>query len=435
MRATDKPADSLAAGCLSLLEELLGDLHPRDFSVRLWDASVLPAGPGLEARFTLAINSPGALRALFLSPTELTLGEAFIHGAIDVEGDIGSVFPLAEFLIRRGAGAGRLLRRARQILSLPEDDRLTRIRRSRISGRLHSMSRDRRAVTYHYDLPGEFFALWLDRRMVYSCGYFRSPGESLDEAQERKLDYICRKLRLRQGDRLLDIGCGWGGLLIHAASRYGVDGTGITLSRPQAAFAGDRIREAGLSERCRVEVRDYRELGETALFDKISSVGMFEHVGVARLAEYFRRAFLLLRPGGVFLNHGISRNPSFQGISGPFFSDHYVFPDGELLPLSTILRAAEETGFEVRDVESLREHYVLTLGRWAQGLSTRADEARSIVGERTFRIWRLYLAGAAHSFSVGRNNVYQTLFSRPEGGRTGLPLSREDWYSDAPRPC
>ena len=435
MQPAERPIDKLAARCLSLLHDLLGGFHPREFAVRLWDGSVLPPGPGLEARFTLVIRGPGGLRALLLSPTELSLGEAYVYGAIDIEGDLDSVFPLAEYLVRYRPGPGRRLRRLRQILSLPEDDRLAVSSRPRLSGRLHSVSRDRRAVTFHYDLPGEFYALWLDRRMVYSCGFFGSPDDDLDAAQERKLDYICRKLRLRQGERLLDIGCGWGGLLLHAAARYGVEGVGITLSRPQAEFAADRIREAGLSGRCRVEVRDYREMGDTALFDKIASIGMFEHVGTARLAEYFRLAFRLLRPGGVFLNHGIARNPSYREAGGPFFSDYYVFPDGELLPLSTTLRTAEETGFEVRDVESLREHYELTLRRWAGRLAASAEKARSMVGETTFRIWRLYLAGAAHSFSVGKNNVYQALLSRPDGGRAGLPLSREDWYRTTPGPC
>lgn len=436
MQTAENPPDRLASKSLSLLQELLGGFHPREFAVRLWDGSVLPPGPGLPARFTLAIRSPGALRTLFLSPTELSLGEAFIHGRLDIEGDLGSAFALAEYLVRPRGRLGDRLRRARQLLSLPPDaPPVPPGRRPTISGRLHSISRDRQAVTYHYDLPREFYSLWLDRRMVYSCGVFASPEDDLDAAQERKLDLICRKLRLRPGERLLDIGCGWGGLLVHAAARYGVEGVGITVSRPQADFASERIGEAGLSGRCRVEVRDYREMDGAALFDKIASVGMFEHVGASLLAEYFRRAFRLLRPGGVFLNHGIARNPSCADSGGPYFSDHYVFPDGDLLPLSTTLRTAEEAGFEVRDVESLREHYVLTLRHWAKRLGAHADDARRVVGETTYRIWRLYLAGAAHTFAVGKNNVYQTLLCRPDGGLAGLPLSREDWYRAEPRPC
>lgn len=428
MPTVEKSPDKVASRCVSLLAELLGEFRPREFAVRLWDGSLLPPEPGREARFTLAIRSPAAMRTLLLSPTELSLGEEFVHGGIDVEGDLGAAFSLAEFLARPRAGLGRRLRVARQILSLPAGERPARPRRARLSGKLHSPSRDRRAVTYHYDLPKEFFALWLDRRMVYSCGFFETPGDGLDAAQERKLDYLCRKLRLRPGERLLDLGCGWGGLVLHAASRYGAEGVGITLSRLQAEYAGERIREAGLSGRCRVEVRDYRELGEEAPFDKIASVGMIEHVGASRHAEYFERAFRLLRPGGAFLNHGIARNPSYPDPGGPYFSDRYIFPDGDLLPLSATLRAAEEAGFEVRDVESLREHYVLTLRHWAKRLEERADEARRVVGEATFRVWRLYLSGAAHTFAVGKNSVHQVLLCRPDEGRSGLPLSRADWY-------
>lgn len=428
MQAAEEFPDKLGPRCLSLLEDLLENYHPREFAVRLWDGSLLPAESGAEPRFTLVIRSPGALRTLLLSPTELALGEAFVYGGLDIEGDLDSAFSLAEFLVRQRGGAGRRLRLAPRILALPADERLARPPRSKLVGHIHSPSRDRQAVTYHYDLPKEFYSLWLDKRMVYSCACFSSPEEELEAAQERKLDYICRKLRLRQGERLLDIGCGWGGLLVHASRHYGVEGLGITLSRPQAESARDRIREAGLSDRCRIEVRDYREMDGTALFDKISSIGMFEHVGASRLAEYFQRAFRLLRPGGAFLNHGIARNPSYPDPGGPSFSDYYVFPDGDLLPLSTTLRVAEEIGFEVRDVESLREHYVLTLNRWAKRLEEHAEQARRVVGETTYRIWRLYLSGAAHTFAVGKNNVYQALFTRPDGGLSGLPLSREDWY-------
>jgi cyclopropane-fatty-acyl-phospholipid synthase len=436
MQTAGNSSDKLAWKSLLILQELLGSFHPREFAVRLWDGSVLPPGPGLPARFTLAIRGPGALRTLFLSPTELSLGEAFVHGRLDIQGDLGGAFALAEYLVRRRGSVGDRLRWARQLLSLPSDPPpVPSGRRPKISGRLHSISRDRHAVTYHYDLPREFYSLWLDRRMVYSCGVFASPDDDLDAAQERKLDLICRKLRLRPGERLLDIGCGWGGLLVHAAARYGVEAVGITVSRPQADFASERIGEAGLSGRCRVEVRDYREMDEAGFFDKIASVGMFEHVGASRLGEYFRRAFRLLRPGGVFLNHGIARNPSYVDSGGPYFSDRYVFPDGDLLPLSTALREAETAGFEVRDVESLREHYELTLRRWRTRLEARADEARSVVGETTCRIWRLYLAGAGHTFAVGKNNVYQTLLARPDAGRSGLPLSREDWYRAEPHPC
>jgi cyclopropane-fatty-acyl-phospholipid synthase len=378
----------------------------------------------------MVLKHPGAMRALFRSPSELSLGEAYLYDDFDIEGDIGSAFSLADHLVHFHPGLGGRLRLARQLLALPSPERTRAVRPSeRLHGLRHSKSRDRLAVTYHYDVSNTFYSLWLDSRMVYSCAYFASPGEELDAAQERKLDYICRKLRLRGGERLLDIGCGWGGLVIHAALLHGVDATGITLSRPQAELANERIRQAGVSDRCRVEFRDYRDVGEPGAFDKLVSVGMFEHVGESRLAEYFGRAFRLLRPGGVFLNHGIACNPAFPPVPGPSFADHYVFPDGELVPLGVTLRTAEANGFEVRDVESLREHYVLTLRHWVRRLEARREEACRAAGEKAYRLWRLYMAGAAHKFRTGRNNVYQALLVKPDRGASGLPLTRSDWYA------
>jgi cyclopropane-fatty-acyl-phospholipid synthase len=282
-------------------------------------------------------------------------------------------------------------------------------------------------VTYHYDVSNDFYALWLDRSMVYSCAFFKSSEDGLDTAQAQKLDYLCRKLRLRPGDRVLDLGCGWGALLMHAARNYGVHAFGITLSVPQAEFARERIREAGLDDLCKIEVCDYRDLPRQE-YDKLVSVGMFEHIGAALLPEYFRRAWSLLRPGGVFLNHGIAASATFRQ-NGPSFMDKYVFPDGELVPINVTLRAAEACGFEVRDAESLREHYALTLRRWVRRLEGRAPEARSIVGEITYRVWRLYMSGSAHAFANGRLNLYQVLLSKPEDGDSQLPLTRADWYA------
>jgi cyclopropane-fatty-acyl-phospholipid synthase len=436
MGLLERSPDGTASRCLLLVDEAFREVRPRNFTVRLWDGSVLPPEPGRRSRFTLAIRTPAAFRTLFLSANELTLGEAFIHGEIDVEGELGFAFHLADHLVRHRPGVGERFRWARKLLALPAVESSARSApRPRIGGALHSIDRDRKAVTYHYDLSNDFFALWLDRRMIYSCAVFSAPSDGLDAAQERKLDLVCRKLRLRPGERFLDIGCGWGGLLIHAARRYGAEGVGITVSRPQADLANERIETAGLSGRVRAEVADYREMPGEGLFDKIASVGMIEHTGLSRLPDYFRRAFRLLRPGGAFLNHGIALNPAYPAAPGPSFSDHYIFPDGEILPLSVTLRAAEEEGFEIRDVESFREQYVLTLNRWRKRLEVRREEAKRIVGEATCRAWRLYLAGAAHTFAVGKNNVYQTLLVRPDGGKSGLPLTREDWYGPGLRGC
>ena len=286
-------------------------------------------------------------------------------------------------------------------------------------------------MTYHYDVSNEFYALWLDEQMVYSCAYFATADEDLDTAQTRKLDYLCRKLRLRPGERLLDIGCGWGGLVIHAARKYGVDALGITLSKNQATLANERIERAGLQKRCRVEVRDYRDLNETGGFEKIVSVGMFEHVGESQLPLYFQQAWQLLRPGGVFLNHGIANRPIDPNPKGPTFKNRYVFPDGELVPINVTLRFAEEAGFEVRDVESLREHYVLTLRHWARRLELHREEALQVVDEPTYRVWRLFLPGSAYGFAAGLLNVFQAVLLKPDEGRSGLPLTRADWYREA----
>jgi cyclopropane-fatty-acyl-phospholipid synthase len=414
---------------LSILHILFADCHPRNFAVRLWDGTVYKPEEGRKPVFTLVINRPGALRRMFWRISDLALGESYIYGDFDVEGDFESAFAIEDHLVGLRLGVTDRLFCARQMMKLPSDDRPPAGRRvDGLWGAPHSLRRDREAVRYHYDVSNDFFALWLDRRMVYSSAYFAEPGEELEAAQERKLDYICRKLRLRRGERLLDIGCGWGGLIIYAAKTRGVEAVGITLSRPQAEWADTRIREEGLTDRCRVEVRDYREIDAPGHFDKIASVGMFEHVGENQMMEYFGRARRLLCPGGVFLNHGIARNAGLPIRPGPYFSDHYVFPDGDLIPVSTTLRVAESCGLELRDVESLREHYHLTLRHWVRRLEARYEEAKCATDEVTCRVWRLYLNAAAYRFRMGAYNVYQSLLVKPDGGRSGLPLSRADWY-------
>ena len=299
----------------------------------------------------------------------------------------------------------------------------------KLHGERHSRKRDRQAIEYHYSRSNDFFALFLDPYMVYSCAYFLTPDDDLDTAQERKLDYICRKLRLRPGERLLDIGCGWGGLMIYAAQHYGVEAYGVTLSQPQAEFIKKRVQEAGLVEHCRVEVCDYRDVNETNSFDKIASVGMFEHVGEALLPKYFEHGWNLLRPGGIFFNHGLASHTTLQAGQGPSFADRYVFPDGEMVPISTALRAAEVSGFEVRDVECMREQYVLSCKHWLRRLEAHAEEARSVTSDVFYRIWRLFMAGAAYTFKIGRDNAYHMLVVKPDHGESHLPLTRADWYS------
>jgi cyclopropane-fatty-acyl-phospholipid synthase len=429
----------------AVLEDLFGPPFWRSFAVRFWDGTVEGPAGGHELRFTLTLRRPGALRRMLLPPTDLALGEAYLRDDFDVEGDLEEATGLAELVAARLRSPRLLARLVRRLRTLPSDDLLqddgTRESRPHLAGRRHSRGRDAVAVRSHYDVGNDFYALWLDRRMVYSCAYFEAGEEDIDAAQEAKLDYICRKLRLKPEETLLDVGCGWGSLVVHAAERYGVRAVGITLSEPQAALARRRIAAAGLTDRCRVEVQDYRDLPRGVGFDKVVSVGMFEHVGRARLPAYFAQAYRLTRPGGLFLNHGIVtlslpsapvRAVARVLATRTSFIERHVFPDGELVGPAEVLRFAEAAGFETRDVESLREHYALTLRRWGQRLEARHEEAARLAGEQTYRVWRLYMAASARSFATGRIGIVQALFCRMnDTGLCDLPLTRKDLYHPA----
>ena len=361
-----------------------------------------------EARSTIVLQHPGALGALLLPPSDITAGEAYVYDDIDLEGDIIAALEFAADLV--DAGPVTRLRVLRLARTLPPERRRTEDQRPRFTGRLHSIRRDRAAVSHHYDTGNDFFALFLDPAMVYSCAHFLDPAEPLEVAQRRKLDLICRKLELRPGDRFLDVGCGWGGLVIHAARHYGVEATGVTVSGEQADEARKRAVDAGVSERVRIVEDDYRNLD--GRFDAIASVGMVEHVGPAKLAEYFGHLRRRLASGGQLLNHAIftrSRKPQ----RGPSFVRTHVFPDGQLHRVEDAIAAAEEAGFELRDVEMLRESYALTLRHWVHNLEDNADEARRLVGDRVYRIWRLYMAGSSVAFDRGAITVGQLLLADP----------------------
>ncbi len=414
---------------LQLLDTLTADYPRRDIAIRLWNGDTW--GNTGNPRFTLVLKHAGTLRRLLLGASELSLGESYIYDDFDIEGNVEAAFNFGDYLVAHELELTEKLHLAGLLLRLPHGDhhhhdeqRVTPI----LHGKAHSKPRDREAVTYHYDLSNDFYQLWLDRRMVYSCAYFERGDEDINTAQAQKLDYICRKLRLRPGENLLDVGCGWGALVLYAAEHFGVRALGITLSESQAELAKQRIREAGLSQRCEVRLCDYRDLDGSSPFDKIVSVGMFEHVGESRLQEYFQHVWTLLRTGGVFLNHGIAASATYSR-KGPSFIDKYVFPDGGLVPLGTTIRVAEASGFEVRDVESLREHYARTLRKWLSRLEFRYEDATKIAGETVYRIWRIYMSGCAHAFAIGRVNIYQVLMSKPQNGATLLPLTRKDWYA------
>lgn len=429
-------ADAAVARTRAFLDRLLPP--PRDFAFRLWDGTVIGGEDGTE--YTIVLSSPGTLRRMFGLPIELTLGEAYFLGDFDIEGDLGAALGLKDHARAAVSTVPQILRLLQLRLQLPRDSAQWAAKRSaRLSGETGSRGRDRRAIQHHYDVGNDFYQLWLDERMIYSCAYFPSGREELARAQELKLDMICRKLRLQPGERLLDIGCGWGGFCIHAVQNYGVTATGVTLSDEQFRLARERVASLGLADSIDVRLLDYRDLeGE---FDKVVSIGMFEHVRDHR--EYFGRVHELLRPGGLFLNHSIAAAPranAWQDHSGlrkflerrvlgtGLIRDLYVFPDGNLRPLSEANLIAEEAGLEIRDVENLREHYALTLRRWNEGLEARQEDAVRIAGEPVYRIWRIYMAGAALEFERGNININQTLFARPIEGRAGVPFSREDLY-------
>ncbi|HEU5081103.1 MAG TPA: cyclopropane-fatty-acyl-phospholipid synthase family protein [Opitutaceae bacterium] len=412
---------------LQFLAELFENSPLSQVAVQLWEGTLWPDHAPRAA--TLVLNHPGALRAMFNAGTEMGLAEAYLHDDFDVVGDMEAAFEIADVL-GKGLGWKRSLALMSLLRKLPGGERRGSAREfiGRL-GRRHSPARDRNAISFHYDVSSDFYRLWLDRQMVYSCAYFEEPGNDLDTAQTAKLDHICRKLRLKPGQRLLDIGCGWGGLVLHAARHYGVDATGITLSEKQAELATARAAEAGLSQRVHIYLRDYRDLDEGMPFDVIVSVGMSEHVGAENLPTYFRKAHAVLKPGGVFLNHAIGEGARHRPTEGPSFIDEYVFPDSEIPPVQTVLVSAASAGFEIRDVENLREHYALTLRHWVHRLEARHEEALAYVSEETYRVWRLYMAGSAHGFAHGRLAIYQALLAKPdETGNARVPLTRRDWY-------
>jgi cyclopropane-fatty-acyl-phospholipid synthase len=412
---------------LRILEQIFGDYHPARFNIRFWDGSLWPDPAPRDA--TLVLHHPGSLRQMF-SGSERALAEAYLTDACDVEGNMEAVLELADILTAKTRGWTCKLHVAYLLKRLPlppSDSVLEKNHAAHSHGKPHSPDRDRESIRFHYDLSDNFYSLWLDPRMVYSCAYFEKEADSLEEAQLQKLDLICRKLSLKQGQRFLDIGCGWGGLILHAAQCYGVHATGITLSENQAARARERIDALGLQKQVEVRIADYRELKDES-YDAIASVGMVEHVGEPNLPGYFTQALRLLREGGLFLNHGITTGSVPRVMEKDSFIDTYVFPDGDLFPIARVLAPAEAAGFEIRDVENLREHYALTLRRWVERLERNHEAVRQITDERIYRIWRLYMAGSAHSFSTGQLAIYQTLLAKLKAGTASVPLTRHGWY-------
>jgi cyclopropane-fatty-acyl-phospholipid synthase len=419
----------------TLAQDLLGVSLP--VRIRAWDGSEAgpPGGP------VLVVRSRRALRRMLWKPGELGLARAWVSGEMDVEGDLYEALDrLAGFLWERGGEAKdavhyvrdpRVRRALRELVRIagpwpPPPPPAEEVRRR--TGPLHTKRRDKEAIRHHYDVGNDFYALVLGPSMVYSCAYW-SEGGTLEQAQRDKLDLICRKLGLKEGDRLLDVGCGWGSMAIHAAREYGARVVGVTLSDEQAAFARKRIADEGLTDRVEIRVQDYRDVTDGP-YDAISSIGMAEHVGAVRYREYADDLYALLKPGGRLLNHQISRRPEpdESAYRVDEFIDAYVFPDGELAPVGRTTSTLEDAGFEVRDVEAIREHYALTLRQWVANLEAHGAEAARLTSPGRVRVWRLYMAASAVSFERNRIGVNQVLAVKtPQSGASGMPLRARTW--------
>jgi cyclopropane-fatty-acyl-phospholipid synthase len=425
-----KRPETVAAHLAGVLRVLLGS-EELPWRLRGWDGST--AGP--TGAPVLTVRSPAAVRRLIWAPGELGLARAYVAGDIEIEGDVFATLDALSPVSRQASSAAFVRPTARDWVTLartavaldalgtppaPPPEEFPRRRR----GRLHSPRRDARVVAHHYDVGNEFYALVLGPTLVYSCAVWADDRTGLDAAQEAKLDLVCRKLGLVPGMRLLDVGCGWGSLALHAARRYGVDVVGVTLSTAQAGLAQQRATEAGLSGQVTIRVQDYREVDDGP-FDAVSSIGMAEHVGSAAMPGYVAALHGLLRPGGRLLHHTIGWAAGESTWNDGTFIARYVFPDGELLPLSQTIAALQAGGFEILDVEALRQHYALTLRAWVDRLEKHWDATVALSSEGRARVWRLYMAAAALSFETGKLGVDQVLVRRP-GGKPP-PLRLRHW--------
>ena len=401
------------------------------FTIRLWDNSVMYIGKDISA-FTLTVRSPKVLRDLVLFHDPIRLAEAYFDGTVEVAGDFNMAMSLRYYLENLKLPFQEKLVLALRALALKNEvSQLQRSQNKAMAKKLSHVPRQNsvESIAFHYDVSNEFYQLWLDERMVYSCAYFESPEQDINQAQRNKLNYICRKLRLQPGESLLDIGCGWGALVCWAAKHYGVHAHGITLSRNQFEYASKEVIRLGLQDLVTIEMCDYRDLPREATYDKVSSIGMFEHVGLKNLPNYFLIVHQVLKPGGLFLNHGItSDEPDWShGVATQFINRH-IFPDGELDTVSNIQRRMEDASFEIFDVEGLRPHYALTLRHWVNRLDAKREEVIRLVGDRNYRVWRLYMTGSALQFEQGATGIYQILAERKRNGLPNLPLTRRDLY-------
>lgn len=411
-----------------ILDRIFRD-YRNGLAVRLWNGETMTFGHE-KPKTTLVFTRLKPFRDLILFSDPIRLAEAYFNGGVDIEGSIYPVLELKEHLkslnLSMEEKISFLFSAFRMDEVTNEEQGWASWRWTRSTPR-HSKEMNREAIGFHYDVSNAFYRLWLDEKMIYSCAYFSDAGESLEEAQKNKLDLICRKLRLKPGETLLDIGCGWGSLIQWAAMHYGVKAHGITLSRNQYEYAKQNIGENGLDGQVSVELTDYRDLAGEEIYDKVSSVGMFEHVGLKNLPIYFSAVHRLLKPGGLFLNHGITHDEDgWNKCVETEFITRYVFPDGELDWISNIQRRMEHSLFEIHDVESLRPHYALTLREWVRRLDERHTDALQQVSEGVYRVWRLYMAACALQFEAGYMGIYQILAAKKVKGPLSLPLTRRE---------
>jgi cyclopropane-fatty-acyl-phospholipid synthase len=390
-----------------LRHALTTSLPRRPFGVRFWDGTEVPATEPDAP--TLTLLTPRALAHALRAPGELGLGRAYVAGMLEVDDMEAALRMVDEFeppplTIGQRVNLAVAVARACGIVAPPP----VPATELRLRGQRHTIGRDRRAVRHHYDVGNEFFALFLDPSMTYSCAYFAGGAQTLEQAQEAKLELVCRKLALRESERVLDVGCGWGSFVIHAASRHGVRAVGITLAERQAELARERVREAGVADRVEIRVADYREVSDGP-FDAIASIGMVEHVGEEQIDVYAKRLWSLLAPDGRLLNHGIAKLKDFDTPDEGAFSERFVFPDGVPLPLSRVVRALERAEFTTTHVEGLQSDYAKTISYWIERFDARWDDAVRIAGIERARIWRLYLRAARQGFETGWASVYQVL--------------------------
>lgn len=405
-------------------------------TMRLWNGINLKLGKAsaedYNPSFILICRNPNIVRSMVLGRNPLRLADAYLHGDIDIEGDFFAAVQLKDNLHIIKLSLWEKFAAIISALRLPThiDGNANNSLIYDHTIKVHTKSENRDAVQFHYDVSNDFYALWLDDAMVYSCAYFEKHDATLEQAQQAKLEHICRKLILKPGELLLDIGCGWGALAIYAAQHYGVKAHGITLSQQQFKLANLRIKEACLEHQVTVSLCDYRDIKGASIYDKIVSVGMFEHVGLKNLPLYFSTVHRLLKPSGLFLNHGITHDvEGWEKTLSTEFINRYIFPDGQLDTVSNIQRAMEKAKFEISDVESLRPHYALTLRHWVSRLENHHDDALQYVSESTFRVWRLYMAACALEFEAGEIGIYQILANKREIGQSCLPLTRQHIYS------